>query len=114
MGDLVKQHQEVCGRLAAAAAAEAGMQQQLARLTADKQALQQQIDKVSWGFRTPRQDASIVCPGMYCGCAHSCKAMWQLRCVPVCASNAAKAYRKQLHSSHFQSATSCGQMRLSA
>lgn len=46
MADMVKQHQEVCGRLAAAATAEADLQQQLARLAGDKQMLQQQIDKV--------------------------------------------------------------------
>jgi predicted nucleic acid-binding Zn-ribbon protein len=46
LADLVKQHQEVCGRLAAAATAEADMKQQMQRLHADRQTLQQQVEKV--------------------------------------------------------------------
>lgn len=46
LADLVKQHQEVCGRLAAAATAEADMKQQMQRLDADRQNLQQQVEKV--------------------------------------------------------------------
>lgn len=46
LADLVKQHQEVCGRLAAAATAEADMKQQAQRLDADRQTLQQQVEKV--------------------------------------------------------------------
>jgi hypothetical protein len=47
VADMVKQHQEVCGRLAAAATIEAELKQQLAGLSGDKQALQQQVDRVS-------------------------------------------------------------------
>lgn len=46
VANMVKQHQEVCGRMAAAATAEADLQQQLAGMSCDKQALQQQIDRV--------------------------------------------------------------------
>jgi hypothetical protein len=46
VADMVKQHQEVCGRLAAAATIEADFKQQLASMNSDKQALQQQIDRV--------------------------------------------------------------------
>jgi hypothetical protein len=46
LADLSKQHQEVCARLAAAATNEADLQLQLTRLSADKQGLQQQVDKV--------------------------------------------------------------------
>jgi hypothetical protein len=46
LADLAKQHQELCARLAATATTEVELQQQLLRLNADKQALQQQVDKV--------------------------------------------------------------------
>lgn len=46
LADLVKQHQEVCGRLAAAATAEADMKQQMQRFDADRRAWQQQVEKV--------------------------------------------------------------------
>jgi hypothetical protein len=46
VADMVKQHQQVCGRMAAAATIEAELKQQLAGMNGDKQALQQQIDRV--------------------------------------------------------------------
>lgn len=46
LADLAQQHQDVCGRLAAAARADVDMQQQVARLNADNRALQQQIERV--------------------------------------------------------------------
>ena len=46
LADMSRQHQEVCSRLAEAVGVEAGLQQQLARISTDKQALQQQVERV--------------------------------------------------------------------
>lgn len=43
---MVKQHQEVCGRLAAAATVEAELKQQMQQMQSDKLDLQRQVEKV--------------------------------------------------------------------